>query len=444
MLGPRFVPRTFLQGRHRVPHNGHHHGQHQGHHNRQHHGDYGSNLPFGAQVVKGSVREMMPVVPVDVECVGEFRAVAVAASGLLEKPHVVGDEGVDWPPMDIDPDTFGVSVCSLVLDMSILANRTGKCLHRWIRVVKTLLLLFGCMAIQICMVFTVLRFVCNEAVHDIRLAYDHFEDHMYSGNTYNISVYPFVQRRGIGGSTGIHFNVSAFDTLGIEEQNTICRVPFSQPLFIMCILLIWTLTCVRELRAGSDMFFSVVVRTELTHSMAFSLKSHGEFEKCELDRWGEDWDAHNVVIARLTLTMKVALFILVILPRFCITLVLHWVGCRWLVSTTDFSDLILNACALEFILLIKDLLFLVIVPRRTVIDLERTKLTPSQVKEPDSIRIYVGTLMWLVVAVAWVLAYLGVKLSDGHYINGWQQVLVGYQWDVHNVCVDWVDKRYSD
>jgi len=44
---------------------------------------------------------------------------------------------------------------------------------------------------------------------------------------------------------------------------------------------------------------------------------------------------------------------LVLLPRLLMSGVLLWLGCRWLLATPNFADLVLNAVALEFILTLK-------------------------------------------------------------------------------------------
>merc|ERR1712098_271504 len=112
-----------------------------------------------------------------------------------------------------------------------------------------------------------------------------------------------------------------------------------------------------------------------------------------------------------------------------------WVGCRWLLATNNFADLILNSVALEFILCFKDVLYLALVSRRSMIDLENTTIRPAQRQEPESLRILVGTMSWAFSAGIWVLIFMGFSYGDYHF-NGIQQVLRNYKWDVHDVCAD--------
>jgi len=88
----------------------------------------------------------------------------------------------------------------------------------------------------------------------------------------------------------------------------------------------------------------------------------------------------------------------VLVPRTIITCLLLWLGCRWLLATNNFADLVLNAVALEFILSTK---------------------TMSPVKhEKASIWAFTGSMMWMFVAFAWVLVYTGIP----HRTEGLQTV----------------------
>merc|ERR550532_2620308 len=86
-------------------------------------------------------------------------------------------------------------------------------------------------------------------------------------------------------------------------------------------------------------------------------------------------DEKDLEIVGLTLLVK-GLIGSVIIVRFVICSVLLWMGCRWLVATTDFNDLILNSVALVFILDLKDFLYMILVPERNKRDLQNTKVHP--------------------------------------------------------------------
>jgi len=356
------------------------------------------------------------------------------ARQAVVETEAISPTNVEWPNTDLESDLYGLSTCALVRDLTLFAQHKGHRLLHQVRLGQSILLLVACLVFQKILLNQVLFHVCNKAVHDIRMAYSDFEQKVYEGHMVMISSEPFPQFRGLGGVTGPHFNASVFHELDLQEQAEICRIPLTQPPFIMTVLFIWTLTCVAEFRKARDMFYSIVVNTERTESMLHSMVQN-EDASCD--------DSDEMVIARLTRSVKALLFCLVILPRVYITGFLLWIGCRLLVATSNFSDVLLNACALEFILLLKDLLYLVCVPRKTAYDLDNTKLMPSQLKEPDSLRVFLGATWWAVFALAVVFGYIGVHFGPGSYVNGVQVILPEYQWDAHVVCQEWVAIRYE-
>merc|ERR1719324_47455 len=81
--------------------------------------------------------------------------------------------------------------------------------------------------------------------------------------------------------------------------------------------------------------------------------------------------------------LKIVLGFLVLL-RCVIACVLLFLGCRWLLATNRFADLILNAVALEFILLLKETTYLLLVPKRNQLELGTTTIDPAEKKlKPD-------------------------------------------------------------
>jgi len=338
----------------------------------------------------------------------------------------------EWPNMPLDPDTFGLTICSLVRDSYYLVKQRGKRANRYWRLATTMYLLVACISIQVFLLSQVKRFVSAQAVHDIRIAYDVYEHTMYGGQTWTMSKNPTLERRGLGGKTGPYFNVSKFQELTHDEQSAACRIPLSQPWFFFSVLYIWALTCCAEIRKCVELFHAFLLLTPRVASVADTLS---RLEN-DLQKDGPETDSSTMVISGLPLSMKVILFVFVIIPRFCITSFLLWVGCRWLLATTNFSDIILNAVALEFILCLKDLLYLAVVPRRNVIAVEN--LFVHIEPERESMWAFLSMVCWTGLPAIWVLIYMGFP---GH--NGWQQVLRNYQWDVHDVCVDWISARFA-
>jgi len=126
--------------------------------------------------------------------------------------------------------------------------------------------------------------------------------------------------------------------------------------------------------------------------------------------------------------MKAIIFLLVLLPWFIISCNLLAEGSRWLASTNDFGDLILNAVGLEFVLLLKDLVYHTIVTERNKRELRNTFVHPIVKKETAGYLVFMGGFIWGALAVIWVYAYI-------FHI---QTVLPEYKWDVHASCTRWL------
>ena len=121
---------------------------------------------------------------------------------------------------------------------------------------------------------------------------------------------------------------------------------------------------------------------------------------------------------------------------------LTWLGCRWLLATNNFADLILNAVALEFILCLKDMLFAGLMSPKNHQDCGSTKFEPYPKKSHSGAMLLLTTFTWLIVAFVWVTIYIGYIPFIQYRFTGVQAVLPGYKWDVHEVCESWVKWRY--
>mmetsp|Transcript_77977 Transcript_77977/g.172814 ORF Transcript_77977/g.172814 Transcript_77977/m.172814 type:complete len:377 (-) Transcript_77977:99-1229(-) len=347
------------------------------------------------------------VVPLDEEAPPHHRA----ALGHLE------DEA-EVPFEQLDEDMFGMTVCALVRDFYFLEKRPESGTARFARLGLTLGLLFICVTLQVALLGKIKRYVSASAVHDIRIAYDAYEMHMYNVTFLSEN----GKHRGVEGT----FNEDAFDTLSFHMQTAVCQIPMSQPNFFFLILCIWSLTCLAEIKKSVDLFQSLILQPEHCESMVDSM--------C----WSNEYESGDLIVARLTRRLKMLIMMLVIIPRLCITGYLLWVGCRWLLATNNFSDLILNAVALEFILVLKELIYRSLMTLRNKLDLGRTKVLPRYPKEQATVQAFTRTIVYGLLAVLWVVIYMGIP----HVFNGFQTVLPDYKWDVNEACESWRDWRY--
>lgn len=321
------------------------------------------------------------------------------------------------PPDDLDDDVFAAAISDLTRDFQLLAYRAGETYTFAARFATDFFLLFTCMFVQLFLLYQVKHFVTAKAVHDIRIAYDAFEIGMYTTNPecYEVTANGF--HRGIPSC----FDASAFDNLSEDVQAAACRIPLSQPYFFITVLWIWTVVCMGSVYKSYRQFRGLIVNTKTVPTM------HTPFDG-DLEA-GDD----EQIIQQLSLIVKVIFTVFIILPKACMALYLLWLGCRWLLATNNFGDLILNAVALEFILVIGEVMYAAMLPERNKHDLSRTKMLPTSPIYSVGCKQFGKVIFFNLVCLSWVYGYM----------YSFQMVLPDYRWDVHDVCVSWINERFE-
>jgi len=341
-----------------------------------------------------------------------------------------GDDilNVSWSGEGLPPNVYSVATCSLIRDMYVLVQGLGPGAHRYGRMGTSMLVMMLCIALQLILLAQVKRFVCARNVHDMRIAYDRYERHMYGGHVDMLPNLP--EARGRGGMAGPYFNANFFRELSYEAQEKICSFPLSQPQFLALVLIVWTYTCVVDIRCCWRLFQHLVL----------TMPTCDHFGDCfEGDEGVRGEKAHcEVTVVGLPWTAKAVVTFMVLLPQFTMTVFLMWVGCRWLLATANFSDLVLNSVALEFLLNLKETLYFALAPRRSMLDVDTLRIGMPHRKEAENMLMLLGGTMWGLLSILWVALYIGTPVTPGL-----QGVLRGYQWDVRAVCVDWLRENFS-
>jgi len=332
-----------------------------------------------------------------------------------------------------DEDAYSLAIALIVRDLYSLAS--GKAQKKGLRYTR-LLFSVGLIALTVSLQVAILagtkHYVTPQQVADIRDSYDKYELIMYGkGNTI---VNRHGKHRGIEG----FFNASSFVDLKDKKkggdgdlQKNVCNIPLSQLNFIGLVLLVWSITCMAQLKKCVENFVAIVFFAQTKRSMAEALTEFMDDDD-DGDEGGSDInDGIPIqVITGLTWPVKVMMIFCIFLPDMLTTLYVLWLGSRWLVATNDFGNLLSNAVALEFILALKCLLFYALVSERNKRDLRHTGLAPSWDKEPAGFGIYFSSIVWAVAAFCWVYYYV-------HH----QQVLPDYKWDITAVCTPWLQSQ---
>jgi len=326
---------------------------------------------------------------------------------------------------EFEEDAYSLAVALIVRDLQALA--VGKASSskplRYSRLAFSIGLIALTIFLQVSILVGVKKYVTPQQVGDIRDAYDEYQSAMYSNHTY---LNKNGKNRGIVG----YFNASNFDDLDGDLQEAVCNIPLSQVNFISLVLVVWAITCAAQLKKAVETFMALMFFASTKNSMADALTEVDSDCDGDSDPSSIQDGIPTVIISGLTLQVKVLLAIFVFLPDIGTTSYILWLGSRWLVATNDWGNVISNAVALEFLLMLKCLLFYALVSERNKRDLAHTALAPSWDKEPAGYSVYFNTSIWGILCIFWVWYYI-------HY----QQVLPDYHWDVHDVCTPWLQSQ---
>lgn len=131
----------------------------------------------------------------------------------------------------------------------------------------------------------------------------------------------------------------------------------------------------------------------------------------------------ETTITGLTLTLKSLLTVFCLLPQAITVILVNWLGCRWLMATNKLDDFVLNALALEFVLVLPELLYKTMATKRSI-HITKTTLVRARSLGEISMSGILGAMLWLLMSMIWVYAYI-------HYF---QTVLPDYHWDVQKEC----------
>lgn len=323
---------------------------------------------------------------------------------------------------DLPNDTLGFMILAIVRDSSDIMLGRSHVFSSSSRIVVAASLLLLNIALQVYLFSCILVYVVPAAVTDIRRAYYKYEIIMYANHTtWSVN----HELRGIDG----YFNPALVSNLDDELKAAVCSIPLGQPHFFFPLLFIWTMRCIEELKGVTDLTYLLIVRMPTVKSMSDAL----EIRKVPYHGLGGKTKQLNVkTIVGLTAVIKGLLWFLVLMPRMCVTIFLCWLGSRWLACASDFGNLVLDAVAVEFLLVLKKLLFITFVSDRNKRDMDFTQIRPETKTERNTFWIYVSTSMWFFLGAGWVIFYVGY----------FQMVIIDYRWDLHDVCATWLASIY--
>jgi len=200
----------------------------------------------------------------------------------------------------------------------------------------------------------------------------------------------------------------------------LCESALTDPVFIYLVLFIWITRMLGEFR-------TVVLLHRTLHKMPGRPEDAGQDEMVSLNE--EDSSEYIVFLTRAA---RMAIYVSVVFPKFMVCMILTYSGSEWLVATESFTDLILNALALEFIVGIDESILTNFFPERMLETLENCKFAPPKpVREPEEeiivkLHEYYESMVYII--SAFLVTYV--------YIFHIQQVIPHFTFDLAGACQD--------
>jgi len=311
---------------------------------------------------------------------------------------------------NLQEDMWGVSILEVVTDFAEFFDGRFS-LGRLMRSVFTATAMCVNLGLQFVILYYVNKFIVGQAVHETQTNYARYHREVFARNG------TFMQE--------IWENWDG-------PLLKLCNMAVSKITFTFAIVFLWTGRMLGELRTILDLHHDVHHIKDLPANKA---PSDMVFEV--MDDSTQKVEEYHLVF--LNCKARMCIYVLVIIPKFLIAIILTWIGCRWLAATESFSDLILNALALEFVINIDEFMFSYFSPAAMRERLGALKiihyLDPKHHPDDDYeiIRAYITSLMYMMVAAVWSWVYL----------QKFQQVLPSFQHDIHQHCDDWFDRRYE-
>jgi len=330
----------------------------------------------------------------------------ISATSRLDSFHLERRETHPLPDaQDLPESIYGAAMMATL--------RSSQTKHAASAVHGVTSLVFICLVFNILMQFYVLYctklYVCTPAVNAVRALYAKFHREVFEDGVLSMELFG-----------------------EFEDVEALCQIPLSQPLFFLSILVVWTCTCWVDLSESVQYL-----------QLWFMLDRPEKGQKTKVETTDD-----TVVATSASLQTKATVICCVLLPKIGIACYLWLLGARWLVATTSFQDLMLNAVALSFITGLDELIYSAVFPEDIKALVQMYKIArpgPESVASPSKAATVGGDDAHTVIMrrhsrqtlkriFCMLLTMLSLLVLPMIYMRFLQQVLPGYKWDVHGPC----------
>jgi len=327
---------------------------------------------------------------------GEYQSAELLTAEMLE------DHVFDY--VDLPQDMWGVTIFSLTKDLAKTMKDGKNFGAHFTRFAYVMLCCALNLFLQIGILIYVNLYVVGDSIWQLQGDYAQYHTEVFDSDG-NFQLDKWVTWDG--------------------PRDDLCSAVLTKPRFLSVILFLWSARMVGELKSISHLWDNINALPNLPSGAG---TEHGVLKR-----------HHQTDILGFTRLTRVAIYILVILPKLVICLVLWIIGSSWLTSTVEYEELILNALALQFVIDIDEQIFEYFLPTRAKKGVLKTKFAyPSkgEVSEDRHYQLlqrdYFRNFFFLMLTILWTYVYLG------HI----QWVLPFYPFDVGEHCGSWFENKF--
>jgi hypothetical protein len=244
--------------------------------------------------------------------------------------------------IDLPEDIYGAAMYSIVFDFHELFGVKGfgkDKLTRRMNLVRLLFIhvvLFTNFALQGGMLYWIYSYVVLPSVHSVEAVYQDYHAEVFDADGTK--------------------NPAKWDAWDDAKKDELCNIAFASYWFMFAILCLWVYSMLIEVRKTERLQRDIKAVEDCTH-LHDMIEDKGE----------------AIHIVKITCVIDWLIYLVIIVPKAAIGYGLLLIGCVWLMATDSFSDLILNAVALEFVVNIDNLLFEAAMPLSVINDMAKTK-----------------------------------------------------------------------
>jgi len=335
------------------------------------------------------------------------RDLTVAAQSNGVRYSRLEDKAIKYKSVGLDQDVYGAAMFSIMFDyFEILSSADHDGLSRsmnFLRVSFVVVILLSNYVLQVAMLYFIWRYVTLPSVHNVQSLYKRYHGDM--------------------------FGAGEFDSHKFSEwadQDEICAIAFSNFWFMYFILCLWWCTMLKDVRLIERLFRSVRALGHTTNAP-------------DMIQMPQE-DDEPVKVLKVTPVVRWLLYLIVFLPKFLISCLLLIIGTVWLSATDSYSDLILNAVALEFVIRIDELIFEGMLPssihdriENTVLYIEDNVVTAED-KTKNIVGQYKRSISYYLMTTIGVFLFM----TYGQYIPR-IGVFPGYDNDIQ--CPGWIEQQ---